>query len=150
MPTITLETAIAASVERCFDLARDVDLHRGSMEGTRETAVAGVTRGLIGAGDTVTWEATHFGVRQRLTVVITAFDPPRRFVDEMTRGAFQSLHHQHDFEPTATGTLMRDTFAFVSPLGVLGRLADALFLERYMRNLLARRNAYLKAVAERS
>ncbi|MBC8135283.1 MAG: SRPBCC family protein, partial [Fibrella sp.] len=133
MPTILLETAINAPVERCFNLARDIDVHSASTSGTNEKAVAGVMEGLIGPGETVTWEATHFGVRQRLTSRITGFDPPHRFVDEMLSGAFHSLHHLHEFEPTATGgTIMRDTMTFVSPLGWLGILADKLFLESYM------------------
>ncbi len=148
MPTIILETAINAPIERCFDLARDIGLHCASTNGTAEKAVAGVTVGLIGPGQTVTFEATHFGVRQRLTSRITNFDPPHRFVDEMLSGAFHSLHHLHEFEPTATGTLMRDTMTFVSPLGWLGVLADKLFLKSYMTRFLQRRNAHLKSVAE--
>ena len=72
MPTIRVETRIEAPVERCFDLARDVDLHRRSLARTGERAVGGVTTGLLGPGDTVTWEGRHFGVRQRLTARITA------------------------------------------------------------------------------
>ncbi len=150
MPIIRLETQIHAPVERCFDLARDLDLHRETMSHTGEKAVGGITSGLIGPGQTVTWEATHFGVRQRLTSRITDFDSPHRFVDEMTEGAFQSLHHLHEFEDTTSGTMMRDTMTYVSPLGPLGKIADALFLERYMRGLLTARNALLKAYAERS
>ena len=150
MPIIRLETQIHAPVERCFDLARDLDLHRETMSHTGEKAVGGITSGLIGPGQAVTWEATHFGVRQRLTSRITDFDSPHRFVDEMTEGAFQSLHHLHEFEDTTSGTMMRDTMTYVSPLGPLGKIADALFLERYMRGLLTARNALLKAHAERS
>ncbi len=148
MPTIILETLIAAPVERCFDLARDIGLHCASTNGTHEKAIAGVTTGLIGSGETVTFEATHFGVRQRLTSRITEFDRPHYFVDEMLHGAFHSLHHRHEFEPTPTGTRMRDTMTFVSPLGPLGLLADALFLKSYMTRFLQERNAHLKAVAE--
>jgi len=43
MPSIRIETAIAASPERCFDLARDVGAHVRSTKGTDETPVAGVT-----------------------------------------------------------------------------------------------------------
>ncbi|MBC7804870.1 MAG: SRPBCC family protein [Akkermansiaceae bacterium] len=148
MPTILLETMINAPVERCFDLARNISLHCASTSGTNEKAVAGVTEGLIGPGETVTFEATHFGVRQRLTSRITEFEYPRRFVDEMLQGAFHSLHHLHEFEPTATGTLMRDTMTFVSPLGWLGILADKLFLQSYMTHFLRERNTHLKHVAE--
>ena len=148
MPTIRLETLIAASPERCFDLSLSIDLHRQSVAHTHERPVAGVTSGIMRLGDTVTWEAVHFGVKQHLTTKITAYERPRYFVDEMIRGIFQELKHQHAFIPQPPGTLMIDTFTFRAPLGILGRLAEALFLTRYMRGLLLTRNRYLKQVAE--
>lgn len=97
----------------------------------------------------MTFEATHFGVRQRLTAHVTAFEPPFLFADEMTRGAFASLTHRHEFAPAPDGgTRMTDTLEFTSPLGVLGVLADRLFLERYMRRFLEGRNRELKRIAE--
>ena len=148
MPVIVLRTPVAAPPLRCFDLARDVDLHQRSTASSHERALAGVTSGRMRAGDEVTWEATHFGVRQRLTSRITEFDPPHRFVDEMVRGAFRRFRHEHQFHPTDGGTLMVDIFDYTSPMGPLGRLADRLFLERYMTRLLRERNAYLKREAE--
>lgn len=149
MPIIRLATRIVAPVERCFDLARDIDLHQDSLGDTAERAVAGATHGLIGDGEWVTWEAIHFGVRQRLTSEITAFVPPHYFVDEQRAGAFARFTHLHLFRPFECGTLMIDHFDFTSPLGPLGRLADILFLERYMRRLLQGRNAAIKGAAER-
>ena len=148
MPTIHLETLIAASPDRCFDLSLNVDLHRQSVAHTHERPVAGVTTGVMRLGDTVTWEAVHFGIKQHLTTKITAYERPRYFVDEMVRGIFQELKHHHAFVPQPAGTLMIDTFTFRAPLGILGRLAEALFLTRYMRGLLLTRNRYLKQVAE--
>ena len=148
MPVIELSTQIAAPVDRVFDLARSIDLHVASTGKSGERAVAGVTSGLIGLGQEVTWSARHLGVRQRLTVRITAFDRPTYFADTMLRGAFRRMDHQHHFEPTADGTLMRDVFTFESPLGPLGRVADWLFLKRYMRSFLVDRNLVLKATAE--
>jgi ligand-binding SRPBCC domain-containing protein len=148
MPTIRLTTEIKAPVARCFDLARSVEVHCASAAANRERAVAGVTTGLLGYGDCVTWEATHFGLRQRLTVTITEFAPPHRFVDELVRGAFHDLRHVHEFRPVGAGTRMVDVFSFHSPLGVLGQLVDALVLARYMRAFLYRRNQHLKEVAE--
>jgi ligand-binding SRPBCC domain-containing protein len=148
MPILKLITEIRAPIERVFDLSRSIDLHRASMTARNEAAVAGVTAGLIELGQSVTWRARHFGVWQRLTSQITAFDRPRHFRDEMVSGAFARFIHDHDFEPTASGTRMTDTFDYTSPLGVLGRIADALFLERYMRALLAERNRVIQEVAE--
>ena len=148
MPTIRLETFIRASPELCFDLARSVDVHMASTGHTNERAVAGVTSGMMNLNDEVTWEARHFGLRQRLTSRITAMERPRLFVDEMQRGAFRRWHHTHTFEPRRGGTLMIDLAAYSSPLGLLGRIADRLFLERYMTRLLQVRNAHIKKVAE--
>jgi ligand-binding SRPBCC domain-containing protein len=148
MPTLELTTMIEAPVKRVFDLARSIDLHVKTAGSTGERAVAGVTTGLIGLDQEVTWRARHFGVWQSLTVRITAFDSPRSFTDAMVSGAFRRMEHHHYFEPCAGGTLMRDVFLFESPLGILGRMADVFFLTRYMKAFLTERNGILKRVAE--
>ncbi|MCA1557995.1 MAG: SRPBCC family protein [Acidobacteria bacterium] len=148
MPVIKAETFILAPVEVCFDLARDVEVHMASTAETGERAVAGVTSGMMELNDEVTWEARHLYVRQRLTSKITAMERPRMFVDEMQRGAFKSLRHLHLFLPEGDGTRMIDELAFTSPLGVLGRIADALLLDNYMRRFLIKHNEYIKRVAE--
>ena len=148
MSIIRTQIEIFAPPERCFDLARSVDAHVASTRGTAEIAVAGVTSGLLGLDDTVTWRARHFGVTQDLTANITAFDRPRHFRDEMTRGAFTRLCHDHYFEPTAHGTRMIDVFDFTAPLGLLGRAVDRLFLARYLRTFLEERGRALKQFAE--
>src|SRR5262245_48620473 len=148
MPVIELSTMIRAPRERVFDLARSIEVHQDSTGGTEERAVDGVTKGLIGMGGEVTWEARHFGVRQRLTVRVTAFDRPKHFQDVMVSGAFKSMVHDHEFAEHPTGTLMRDRFEFASPLGVLGRIVDWLFLASYLRRFLIRRNEVLRQLAE--
>lgn len=149
MPVIVLQTVIRASRERVFDLARDIDAHIASTTGTNERAIAGVTSGLINLGETVTWEARHLGIRQRLTVRITQMQWPESFTDEMVSGAFALMRHEHRFEaPGDETTIMHDRFEFRAPLGLLGRLAESLFLTRYMRNLLRRRAEVLKEMAE--
>ena len=150
MPLIRLETRVDAPPAVVFDLARSVEAHVASTEGSDERAVAGRTSGLLELGEQVTWEARHLGVRQRLSARITELDRPARFVDEMVSGAFARFRHVHEFRPLERGgTLMIDEFDYTSPLGPLGRLADVLFLERYMRRFLERRAAHLKAAAER-
>jgi len=148
MVTILLETRIQAPVERVFDLSRSIDAHLDSASSTGERAVAGTTTGLIGLGETVTWSAVHFWVRQRLTVEIVEFERPHSFADQMLSGAFKSMHHRHTFEESEGGTLMRDRFTFEAPLGILGILAEKLVLGWYMRRFLEVRNARLKALAE--
>lgn len=148
MPVIELVTSIAGPVERVFDLARSIDLHTHSTSGTGECAIAGVTSGLIGPGQEVTWRARHFGVWQSLTFRIIAFERPTHFADVMLRGAFRRMEHHHHFEQAGGGTTMRDVFRFQSPFGVLGHVADSLVLTRYMRSFLIERTRIIKATAE--
>lgn len=148
METIRIELWVAATPERCFDAARDLDLHLRSMAHTNERAVGGRTSGLIELGEEVTWRARHFGVVQHFTSRITAFDRPRHFRDEMQRGAFRSFVHDHFFEVEGEGTKMVDVLVFAAPLGVLGRIAEKLFLRRYLTRLLANRAAIIKECVE--
>jgi ligand-binding SRPBCC domain-containing protein len=145
---VRIETVIRAPVERCFDLARDPDLHAHSLGHTGERVVARTGRGLLALGDEVTFEGRHFGVRQRLTARITRFEPPHLFEDRLVRGAFRSFSHLHAFRQTEAGTIMTDRFEYRAPLGPLGAIAERLLLSRYLRRLLTARAAYLKACAE--
>jgi hypothetical protein len=76
MPKIELLTEINAPIEKCFDLARSIELHIESTKQTGERAIAGKTSGLIGLNETVTWRAKHFGTWQNLTSKITEYNYP--------------------------------------------------------------------------
>ncbi len=148
MITIQLETHIGAPQELVFDLARSLDLHTASTSQTKERIVGGRSSGLVELGDEVTFEAVHFGVRQRLTSKVIEMQAPHRFVDQMAKGAFKSLWHLHEFESVGDSTLMRDTLRIEAPFGPLGWIAERLFLRAYMTRFLKERNAFLKAKAE--
>lgn len=148
MPTIKIQTIIKANKHIVFDLSRSIDLHKISTQQTNEEAIAGVTSGLIGMNQSVTWRAKHFGIYQNLTSKITAFEPPNYFVDEMEKGIFKRFKHEHIFKEDQGQTLMIDVFDYESPLGILGQIADKLFLKKYMQNLLEKRNETIKEFAE--
>lgn len=148
MPLIELTTIINAPIERCFDLARSIDLHKLSTAGTQEEAIAGVTSGLIGKGQRVTWQAKHFGIRQTLTSEITHFEYPYHFRDVMIRGAFKQINHDHLFQGLEHHTVMTDKFYFESPGGIIGRMFNNLVLTNYLRKILIKRNRFIKEIAE--
>ncbi|MDT3402592.1 SRPBCC family protein [Mucilaginibacter terrae] len=148
MPVIKLQTHINASVEDCFNLSRNIDLHQQSMQQFNEQAVAGITTGQIGLHDTVTWKARHFGFTFKMTVQITEMQSPSFFVDEMVKGPFTRMRHYHAFWPQPNGTLMEDEFVYKSPLGWLGKIADKLIVTKHLQLLLAQRNQTIKLLAE--
>ena len=120
MVRIELVTDIAAPIERCFDLSRSIDLHMASTDWTGERAIAGVTSGVIGPGQEVTWQGRHFWLRIQHTSRITAFDRPWHFQDCMLRGAFRSFCHDHYFESVSGQTRMKDLMVFEALFGLLG------------------------------
>src|SRR5690242_10555318 len=105
MPVIHLTTIINAPVERVFDLSRSIDLHKMSMVHTKELAIAGKTNGLIEQGEWVTWEARHLFKKRYLTTAITYMQPYSLFIDEMQKGDFEMMRHEHSFEQTGTATV---------------------------------------------
>ena len=148
MARVEIITFIRNTPEVVFDLSRSIDLHIISTAGTREKAVAGITSGLIGLNESVTWQARHLFKTRSFTSVITAFEFPFSFTDEMTKGDLKSFSHRHSFEKTEAGTLMKDELILEAPFGFLGKTIMAVFLKNYFRRLLCERNAVIKAYAE--
>jgi ligand-binding SRPBCC domain-containing protein len=148
MPTIYLTTEINASIQRCFDLSRSIDLHVLSTKKTHETAVAGVTSGLIGLNEEVTWRARHFGIYQQLTTRITAFQSPIFFEDQMVKGVFKKIEHKHFFEQQGLLTIMKDEFYFEAPFGIIGKFFSTYILVHHLQSFLKERNALIKKAAE--
>ena len=150
---VTLEeiTVIGAPIERCFDLARSVEVHLfGNVHwGEPAVAAAGVTSGLVDAGQRVTWRAKHFGVWFQLTSEITSLYRPLYFQDRMLRGPFRFMEHDHFFRTlSAELTEMRSVLRLTAPLPILGRMAESLVLGEYMQGLLKQRSIAIKQVAE--
>lgn len=148
MSVIELETRINAIPEICYKLSLNVDLHKQSASGTGEHIVDGVRSGIMKEGDFVTWKAKHFGIWQTLSTKITQEIKYEYFTDEMIDGPFKSMRHEHFFTVNFYGTIMKDVFRFESPLGIFGKLFNAVILNNYMREFLIERNRKLKEVAE--
>jgi len=149
MPTVVIETRMDAPIELCFDLARDVGVHAESAAFSSERILQpGRMDGLLERGDFVAFEGRHFGIKQRFVARITELDRPIRFVDEMVHGAFKRLRHIHEFEGIGNATVMRDIIEWQAPFGLLGRLADALFLRRHMAWFVFTKQTALKQIAE--
>ncbi len=148
MAQFELTTFINAAPALVFDLSRSIDLHIISTGKTRERAVAGVMKGLIGMGETVTWEAEHLFKTRSFTSVITAFDFPNSFTDEMSSGDLKTFCHQHLFKKQGGGTVMTDSVKLTAPYGALGKLVMTLFLKKYFINLMTERNMIIKEYAE--
>ena len=73
---------------------------------------------------------------------------PAFFEDQMIKGIFRSMKHEHHFSEENNVTLMKDRFVFKAPLWFLGSVVESLFLTSYMKRFLVKRNEILKELAE--
>jgi len=104
--------------------------------------------GLIEKDEFVTWEATHFLIKQKLTSKIIELNRPFSFTDCMVKGAFKSMHHNHFFKRVGDQIKMTDDLKFEAPLGLIGVLFSNFILQKYLTGFLRERNRLLKETAE--
>jgi len=57
------------------------------------------------------------------------------FVDEQRFGPYSLWHHQHHFKPIEGGIEMTDVVHYKIPLGLVGRLANALFIRAQLTQI---------------
>ena len=148
MPTIHLTSFIAAPAAVVFDLARHVGVHKESMSGYKEEAVAGTRFGLVEKDETVTWRARHFGKNRLIRMKVTDMKKPEMYVTEQVQGDFRSLKHEHYFKPCENGMLLIDLLHYEPKYGLAGKIFSKLLLSAYIRKLLEQRNHKIKEYAE--
>lgn len=148
MTTIQLTTKIKAPIEIIFDLSRNIDVHQQSTAKSNETAIDGVTSGLINANETVTWRGKHFGIYLTHKSIISAMEIPTYFVDEMLEGKFRSFKHQHTFIQKNGFVIMEDKIQYDTPYGIFGKLFDHFLLKKHLTTFILERNLLIKALAE--
>jgi ligand-binding SRPBCC domain-containing protein len=66
---------------------------------------------------------------------IVGWRPGAGFVDFQERGPYRSRWHEHAFRQRGTSTVMEDRVCYAPPFGVLGRLANRLFIVPTLRRI---------------
>jgi ligand-binding SRPBCC domain-containing protein len=136
MDTIRNTTLVCARIDRCFDLSLSIDLELEAANEFKIRAVAGTTKGMIGLGQRVRWEAEQFGMRIIHESEITRFERPNYFQDRMIRGVFRSFEHDHFFHHIGHRvTEMRDVVRFRMPLRWLGPISERLIVRYRLKRL---------------
>jgi ligand-binding SRPBCC domain-containing protein len=148
MTTIKITTNYFATIEKVFDINRNIDIHQQSASKTKEVAIAGITSGLIDKNETVTWKGKHFGMYLTHQSLISEMIFPTYFVDEQLKGNFKTFKHQHFFEQKENFVEVTDIIEYETPYGILGKLFDKLLLKNHLRKFITDRNEILKNLAE--
>ncbi len=68
------------------------------------------------------------GIRSRWLTEISHVRECEYFVDEQRMGPYRFWYHEHSFEGTSSGTLMKDRVTYAVPLGFLGDVLNQLWI----------------------
>lgn len=79
-------------------------------------------------------------VRAKWGTRIEQLVPGVRFVDSQRRGPYRAWWHEHVFSPVGSRTLMEDRVYYALPLGILGAIAQRIFVARSLRNIFGYRS----------
>lgn len=95
------------------------------------------------AGTLIDYRLRMRGLPMRWRTLISAWEPPVRFVDEQLRGPYRQWIHTHTFEEQAGGTLCRDRVEYAVPGGAL---INRLFVRREVEAIFAYRRRALQRI----
>jgi len=98
---------------------------------------------VMGAGTVLDYELRWLGLPIRWRAFVREYDPPYRFLDVQLRGPYARWEHRHRFLEADAGTVVEDRVVYRLPLGVVGRAAHAVLVERQLRAAWAYRTRRL-------
>lgn len=75
---------------------------------------------------------------------ITTWEPGRRFVDVQERGPYRVWWHEHTFQADGARTVMEDRVYYTPPLGLVGRLANRVFIRSTLTEIFQYRGDVIR------
>jgi ligand-binding SRPBCC domain-containing protein len=85
-----------------------------------------------------------FGIKLNWVTEITHVKDKEYFVDEQRIGPYSMWHHQHKIEPIDGGILMTDIITYEPPMGILGAIANTLFIKKQLKEIFDYRKMVLE------
>ncbi len=90
------------------------------------------------------------GIPMNWVTEITHVREPYFFVDEQRFGPYSFWHHQHHFRKVREGVEMEDLVSYKIPLGLLGKIANALFVRKRLEYIFDYRYKILEQIFPRT
>jgi ligand-binding SRPBCC domain-containing protein len=84
------------------------------------------------------------GIRMNWVTEITQSKEREFFIDEQRFGPYKFWHHTHKIVPTEGGVIMEDTVHYLPPMGIIGRMANSLFIKKQLKQIFDHRRIVLQ------
>ena len=75
---------------------------------------------------------------------ITQVEKNSFFIDNQVIGPYKLWHHQHIFKETKEGILMKDIITYKPPFGIIGAIANFLFIKKKVESIFDFRTQILE------
>ncbi|MDB5140174.1 MAG: hypothetical protein JWR12_2090 [Mucilaginibacter sp.] len=99
----------------------------------------------IYAGMIITYKVSPvFGIKMNWMTEITHVKDSEYFVDEQRFGPYALWHHQHHFKAIKGGVLMTDILNYAIPYGIIGRLGNAVLVDKQIKKIFSYREKAIK------
>ncbi len=147
MARIEQSVLIKTSIERAFHFHDDTNnLLKITPQNVK---VSFETRGEPGLGQEVLLRVQQFGLfTMNWHVKITEYKPPYQMTDIQVSGPFRSWKQTRQFRDINGECELTDIVEYEPPFGILGRIADSLFIRRQVANMFAYRQQATKRLLE--
>lgn len=98
-------------------------------------------------GMIIRYKITPFlGIKMDWTTEISHIQDRTYFIDEQRFGPYAFWHHQHHFKPTSKGVEMSDILHYKVPYGIIGTIADAIFVDQKVESIFEYRKKAIEKV----
>ena len=87
-----------------------------------------------------------WGIPTNWVTEITHVRDKSYFVDEQRVGPYSLWHHQHIILPLENGVLMKDIVSYKPPFGLLGRIANSMFIKNKLTEIFDYRTKVLENI----
>ncbi|MBM3176992.1 MAG: SRPBCC family protein [Bacteroidetes bacterium] len=99
------------------------------------------------AGQQIEYKVTVMPlVRVTWVTKITEVEENKMFVDEQLKGPYNLWRHRHTFVEVEGGVEMTDVIDYAIPFGILGRLANWLYVERAVKGIFSYRSGVTEKI----
>lgn len=117
----------ASSPKNLKEITPDYMLFNITSEGLPEKMYPGMI---------ITYEVSPLlNIKMKWVTEITQVVEKKFFIDEQRIGPYSLWHHQHFFEEKDEGVLMTDIVTYKPPFGLLGDIANSLFIEKQLEEI---------------
>lgn len=143
MPVFESTVEVTCSPDRAFEfLARPANLLLVTPPDVSMKIVEAPER--LALGSKITVQVSKFGLPQKITNEVTAFEEGVVFTDVQVSGPFKKFEHTHRVEPADGGTRIIDRIEYEAPGGLVGLLLTNKKIHEYLDTLDAFRAGRFK------